>query len=86
MIETDLSPRHDAFMQQLARHDVFMQQLAYMMATDAPVTIISVGTTIVLRGKTNRATFPLDFFPGAKSYLYYRGAYRPKRPSKGAKK
>ena len=41
--------------------DAFLTQLAYMMATEAPVTLTKVGTT-----------FPEEMFPGLPVYKQFR--------------
>jgi hypothetical protein len=52
--------------------DAFLTQLAYMMATEAPVTLTKVGTTFVMRGKRSTATFPEEMFPGLPAYKQFR--------------
>ncbi len=52
--------------------EAFSAQLAYMMATDAPVTLTKVGTTFVMKGKLHTATFPEEAFPGLQVYKQFR--------------
>lgn len=36
---------------------IFTKQLVYMIATDGPVTIKKIGTSFIIQGKGNKATF-----------------------------
>jgi hypothetical protein len=48
---------------------IFILQMVYMLATDAPITIRKRGTTLIIQGRTNKASFSAETLPSLLTVL-----------------